>query len=276
MPERLFITGGASGFGRALALNWAKDGAQVAIGDINAERGRVVADEIDAAGGRGLYLDCDVRCTDALTAAAARLDADWGGIDVLVNNAGVATAGSLAAESVEQWQWMLDINLLGVVRGCQAFLPVFERLGRGTIVNVASQAGLTPIPRMGSYNSAKAAVVAFSETLSLELADRNVRVSVVCPSFFATNLGESLRTDEADMRRMLERMFDKADMTADEVAAYTVREIRRGRFLVMPHAVGRRAFMTKRLLPVRRYLALVRRETARIMQSAGRSSGNDA
>jgi NAD(P)-dependent dehydrogenase (short-subunit alcohol dehydrogenase family) len=114
-------------------------------------------------------------------------------LDVLVNNAGVAGGGRLDVATVDEWRWITEINLFGVVRGCRTFTPLFKRQGSGYIVNTASAAGLIHPPTMSSYNAVKAAVVALSETLQYELAPYGVSTSVVCPSFFRTNLASSLR-----------------------------------------------------------------------------------
>ena len=122
----------------------------------------------------------------------------WGGLDVLVNNAGVAGGGRIDLCTLDEWRWITEINLFGVVRGTRAFTPVFKRQRSGRIVNVASLAGLVHPAGMGSYNAVKAAVVAFTETTGHELAAYGVQAHVVCPSYFRTNLMDSLQgADEA-------------------------------------------------------------------------------
>jgi len=254
MSDRIFITGGASGLGREIALRWARAGARVCIADLHDERGATVAAEIAQAGGTALFLHCDVTNGDDLHAAAQRLGAEWGGVDVVVNNAGVATAGVLNAEPIEQWQWILNINVLGVVRGCQAFAPMLRAQRRGHIVNIASMAGLVHPPGMGSYNASKAAVVAFSETLYLELANDDVGVSVVCPSFFQTNLAESLRTTDPKAAAAVQRLLRKGRITAAGVADSIFNAVQDNRFLVLPHADDRKTYLMKCYLPVRTYL----------------------
>lgn len=192
--KRLVITGGGSGLGRAMALRWARQGAAICITDRDAETAGKVAQEVTQAGGDAIAVQADVTSEADWLTVLEQVQQRWGGVDILINNAGVATAGSFETESIEQWQWILDINLLGIVRGCQTFAPLFKQQGHGQIINISSQAGITHMPCMGSYNAVKAAVIAFSETLRLELAADNIQVSVVCPSFFRTNLDKSMRT----------------------------------------------------------------------------------
>lgn len=261
MSDRIFITGGASGLGREMALRWARTGARVCIGDLNDARGAQVEAEIRQAGGTGLYVHCDVTSSDDLQAVAQRLVGEWGGIDIVVNNAGVATAGTVNAEPIEQWQWILNINLLGVVRGCQVFAPLLRAQQRGHIVNVASMAGLVHPPGMGSYNASKAAVVAFSETLYFELANDNVGVSVVCPSFFQTNLAESLRTTDPKAAAGVAKLLSKGRISAAGVADSVFNAVQANQFLVLPHADDRKTHLMKRFMPLRTYLNKMRHLT---------------
>jgi NADP-dependent 3-hydroxy acid dehydrogenase YdfG len=143
---------------------------------------------------------------------------------------------------------MLEINLLGVVRGCRAFLPWLVRQGRGHVVNVASFAGLAGAPNIMTYGVAKAGVVALSEQLRAELHDRGVRVSVVCPSFFRTNLTENFR-GTADMRAVATKLMDAARVTADDVARAVHADVERGVFLILPTAGEKWRWRLKRWWP---------------------------
>ncbi|MBA8876371.1 SDR family oxidoreductase [Phyllobacterium myrsinacearum] len=273
MKKRIFVTGGASGLGREIAVRWAREGALICIGDLNDVRGQETLDLIRAAGGEGIYRHCDVTKLADLQAVAAELQQTWGGVDVVFNNAGVATAGALTGETIEQWQWVLDINLLGVVRGCQAFAPVFKAQGKGHFVNTASMAGLVHPPMMGSYNAVKAAVVAFSETLRVELAPNNIGVTVVCPSFFRTNLTESMRSNSPAAAQKIERLFEKAPITAAEIAERIYRAVETNQYLVLPHSGDRKAYWFKRLMPVNAYLNFMTKKTRsfhRLGQSAAK------
>lgn len=245
---RIAITGAASGLGRELALRWARNGARVALADINGERLAEVAREVSAAGGMALMQKCDVRLADDLDALVGSCTQAWGGLDIFVNNAGVAGGGSFEKLSDEDWQWLLDINLMGVVRGARSAATQFRKQGSGHIVNIASMAGLLAPPGMSSYNVAKTGVVALSETLHGELQPFGIGVTCVCPSFFRTNLMESLRTPDAGMRKSFDRLLDTSDITAEDIAGMVFNAVQRGEFLCLPHKKGRNAWWMKRAL----------------------------
>ncbi len=264
---RVFVTGGASGLGRAIATRYAREGAKVCIGDLNAERGEATREALAPIAGDAIFVRCDVTREADLEAVATLLLEKWGGVDVVVNNAGVAQAGAIEDVSLEDWSWILDINLLGVVRGAKIFTPVFKRQGHGHFVNVASMAGLLDVPNMAAYNATKAAVVSLSETLHHELAPANVGVTLVCPSFFKTNLGESLRTTDPRLRAAMERLLAKPGITADDIADLIVRAVAEDRFYVLPHPEAVRAWAMKRLLPRALYAKLFR-QSVRKMQSS--------
>ncbi|MFK4083287.1 SDR family NAD(P)-dependent oxidoreductase [Kribbella sp. NPDC020789] len=234
--SRVLVTGGASGLGAALVAQFVAQGHQVLRTDIGTTY----------AGDDGPYLRLDVRSADDWDAAVAWCDEHWGGLDILVNNAGIATGGRIDVETLEEWDRVVDINLMGVVRGCRAFAPVFKRQHSGYIVNTASAAGLIHPPMMSSYNTVKAGVVALSETLSHELQPFGVHVSVVCPSFFRTNLADSLQGADAAMRSAARQLIDKSPRTADDIATVVLAGIAKKRFLIIPDRPARIAYLTKR------------------------------
>jgi NAD(P)-dependent dehydrogenase (short-subunit alcohol dehydrogenase family) len=264
-PGRIFITGGASGLGRATALRFARAGFRVCIGDVHDARGEETRALL---GPEGLYLRCDVTREEDLRAAAAELERRWGGVDVVMNNAGVAGAGAIEDVSLADWQWIIDINLLGVVRGCRAFVPMLKRQRSGHIVNVASMAGLLDVPLMSSYNATKAAVVSLSETLDNELAEHGVGVSVVCPSFFKTNLSESMRATDPGLHVAMNKLLDRGKLTAEDVADQIFDAVQAKVFYVLPHADGRRAWRMKSLLPRSVYTALIRKQLRKLQKRA--------
>ena len=242
MTTRLLITGGATGLGKSMALAWAKNQkseVNICVADINQNRGDATVAELQAMGAQAFYHHCDITKQEDIEQLRTAINAKWQGIDIVINNAGVASGGSLQGESIEQWQWILDINLLGMVRVSQTFLADFKAQGHGYFINIASQAGLTPIPFMSSYNAVKAAVVSLSETMKLELAHDNIDVSVVCPSFFKTNLDESMRTSEPAMKKMMDRAFDKSDISAEQVATRIYQAAQKRRFLILTHKLGK-------------------------------------
>ncbi|HDY93080.1 MAG TPA: SDR family oxidoreductase [Pseudoalteromonas sp.] len=264
MKTRLIITGGATGLGKALALSYANNlGAnlQICIADINTERAAVTIAELQALKADAFFHACDITKQTDIEGLCDIIQTKWQGVDIVVNNAGVATGGSLEGESLEQWQWIMEINLLSMVRVCKTFYPVFKQQGKGYFINIASQAGLTPIPFMSSYNAVKAAVVSFSETLKLELAYDNIDVSVVCPSFFKTNLDESMRTSEPAMQTMLNRAFERSPITAEQVADIIYKQSLKRSFLILTHKLGKQAFLMKKLLPVEWYIKSMLKKT---------------
>ncbi|MFC5261658.1 SDR family oxidoreductase [Kribbella qitaiheensis] len=235
--SRVLVTGGASGLGAALVARFVADGHQVLSTDLAAES--------PAADG-AQYRQLNVRDASDWEAAVAWCEENWGGLDILVNNAGIATGGRIDVESLDEWDRVVDINLMGVVRGCRAFTPLFKRQRSGHIVNTASAAGLVHPPMMSSYNTVKAGVVALSETLSHELHPYGVTVSVVCPSFFRTNLGDSIRGDDTEMGATARRLIEKSPRTADDIAAGVVAGIKKKQFLIIPDRPALLAWRTKR------------------------------
>ncbi|MEQ5836808.1 SDR family oxidoreductase [Marinobacter sp. NFXS9] len=249
MTKRVFITGGASGLGRAIALRYARERARVCIGDINPEQGALVEEEIRQAGGEGRFVTCDVRRIADLEQVRDQLEKQWGGVDVVVNNAGVASSGSIEGTTLTDWEWILDINVMGVVRGCKAFTPLFKKQQQGAFINIASMAGLMLAPLMSSYNVSKAGVIALSETLSMELRDDGIRVSCVCPAFFPTNLTDSMRSEKPGMDTNVKKLMKRSGVTADDVAEDIYRAESNGDFWVLPHVKERRMWLLKRHAP---------------------------
>ncbi len=245
--NRAVITGAGSGLGRALALRLAADGWRVAATDVDAERAQQTAEAVTAAGGEGLGMACDVRRAADFERVAERLRSVWGGLDWVVNNAGVASGGTVADTPLGDWEWMLDINLMGAVRGCHVLLSLLQ--GGGRVINVASFAGFAGVPGMAAYNVAKAGVIALSETLRAELADVGIGVTVVCPSFFATNLLQSFRSPRPGQRGLMEHLMEKSDVTAESIADDIVRAAQGDEFLVISHARAREALALKRRDP---------------------------
>jgi NAD(P)-dependent dehydrogenase (short-subunit alcohol dehydrogenase family) len=270
MTQRVFITGGASGLGRAIALRYAREGARVCIGDINPEQGAAVEQEINRDGGEGYFVECDVRRLTDLERICTDLTSKWGGVDVVVNNAGVASAGSIEDTTMADWDWIMDINVMGVVRGCKAFTPLFKQQGSGAFVNIASMAGLMLAPLMDSYNVSKAAVIALSETLSQELRDSGVHVSCVCPAFFQTNLTNSMRSDIPGIQQNVNKLMKRSSITADNVADDIVRAVKEKSFWVLPHVKERRMWLLKRHAPWA-FDYLMHKESKRWMSKMGKA-----
>ncbi|MEG0858060.1 MAG: SDR family oxidoreductase [Pseudomonas sp.] len=248
MQNRMMITGAGSGLGREIALRWAREGWQLALADVNEAGLKETLALIKEAGGQGFVQRCDVRDYSQLTALAQACEEKFGGIDVIVNNAGVASGGFFSELSLEDWEWQLSINLMGVVKGCKAFLPMLER-SKGRIINIASMAALMQGPAMSNYNVAKAGVLALSESLLIELRQQEVAVHVVCPSFFQTNLLDSFRGPTPAMKAQVGKLLESSPISAADIADYIYQQVAEGEFLILPHEQGREAWKLKQRNP---------------------------
>jgi NAD(P)-dependent dehydrogenase (short-subunit alcohol dehydrogenase family) len=246
--RRAFVTGAGSGLGRALAIHLAREGWTLGIQDVNETAADETLRQVQAAGGRGRTFVYDVSRADATEGAARAFLAENGGVDLLFNNAGVAVGGAIEQVPLADWEWIVGVNLWGPVHGCRAFLPAMLAERSGHLVNVASLAGLLCPPRMGPYNVTKSSVVALSETLRGELSGTGVGVSLVCPSFFPTNIARSSRAD-APFRGMVQHLMDRGEMTAEEVARVVLEAVARGRFYILPQRDARFFWRMKRLAP---------------------------
>src|SRR6478672_9149317 len=239
-PRRVLVTGGASGLGLALVRAFVARGDEVLATDLQADRP-------DALPEAAAYLPLDVRSDDAWGAALAHVRETWGGLDLLVNNAGVAAGGRIDVATMDEWHWIVDINLLGVVRGCRTFTPLFKEQRHGHTV--------------------KAGVVALSETLSHELAPHGIDVSVVCPSFFRTNLGSSFQGADTEMEAAGKKMVSGSKRSAEQVADIVVRGIDARRDVILTDRDGQIAWRAKRFARPA-YTAVMKRAARRV--AAGR------
>jgi len=248
--KRVLITGAGSGLGRALAFRFAENGWRVACADIRLDRAEDTARLITGFGVGAMALKVDVGDDASVEEMRDEILAAWDGVDVVVNNAGVASAGGVAQTTLDDWRWTLNINLMGVVRGCRAFLPILMEQGRGRIINIASFAGIANAPRMSAYSASKSGVISLSECLRGELAAAGsaVKVSVVCPAFFQTSLMESARAPEGD-KKVAKKLMATSGDNADEVAQRIYSQALAGKFLILPtkHELGR--WRLKRLFP---------------------------
>jgi NAD(P)-dependent dehydrogenase (short-subunit alcohol dehydrogenase family) len=195
------VTGGASGIGRALAVRFAREGANVVVADLDAAGMEAVASEARGLGVKALTVRTDVSELAQVEALATRAFEAFGAVHVLCNNAGVAAWGGLESATHRDWQWVLGVNLWGVIHGIEAFVPRMIARGEpGHIVNTASMAGLIASKGLGVYNTSKYAVVGLSETLAKDLKPYRIGVSVLCPMGVETRIRQSERNRPAALR----------------------------------------------------------------------------
>jgi NADP-dependent 3-hydroxy acid dehydrogenase YdfG len=265
-PQRVLITGAGSGLGRALALRYAADGHRIACADIDGARAEEVAAELHRRGIEAIAMVVDVGDIDSVIAMRDVIQQRWQGLDILVNNAGVSSAGSVIDTSMDDWRWMIDINLLGVVHGCRTFLPDLIAQGHGHVINIASYAALAGAPGMAAYSVAKAGVVTLSESLRAELHGTGVGVSVACPSFFPTRLLENFRAPADSYRTMAQKLMGASKTDANAVADAIVRVVARGRFMILPTPGEPARWRLKRWLPETYFRKLMQRVHARRAQ----------
>ena len=249
------ITGAASGFGLELARLAAREGMQLALADVQGDALERAAQELREAGASVLAQRVDVARADALDALGAAVRERFGAPHLVFNNAGVGAGGLIWEHSAADWQWVLGVNLMGVVHGVRVFTPMMlaaaaaDAAYEGHIVNTASMAGLLCPPLMGPYNVSKHAVVALSESLHQDLAlvTAQVRASVLCPYFVPTGIHQSERHRPAELpaappthsqavaRAMTGKAVGGGKLSAAQVAQLVVDAVREQRFYIYSH-----------------------------------------
>lgn len=248
--RRAFITGAASGLGKALCTELAKDKWLLGVADINRQELDKAADEFEAIGAKTLRFTLDVSDREAYANVAKDFLNFAGGIDLLFNNAGVGDGGLFEEYSLDNWEWMTRVNQLSVVYGCHYFIPTLKKQKSGHILNTASFAAISCAPTMGAYNMTKAAVVAISETLYGELLDFNVKVSCIQPSYFKTNIAQSVRGG-ALVKKTTQFFIDRSGIEAKDVAAEILHRAGKGELYIVLPKLARKAWLWKRLAPTR-------------------------
>lgn len=247
--QRVVITGGLSGLGLALARHYARKGAMLLLADVNDDASQAVLDELAATAAAVTYQHCDVASTAEVEMLAEVARTQMGGCDILINNAGVASSGSLLETDDSQWHRLIDIDLLSVMRGCRAFVPMMIEQRSGHVVNIASFAGLILSPGMMTYNVAKAGVIALSETLRGEVIDDGIGVTVVCPAFFKTNLVASMETTSDALKSRINRWMEHSGISADDVAGMIDQAVQARQFMLLTHKETRRLDRLRRWFP---------------------------
>lgn len=239
------VTGGASGIGRALALALSREGVRLVLADVDEAGMSAVADAIKARGGEAVTVRTDVSSLEQVQSLADRAWGAFGAVHILCNNAGVAVWGGLETATYRDWQWVIGVNLWGVIHGLLAFLPRMIAQGvEGHIVNTASMAGLVASQGLGVYSTTKYAVVGLSETLAKDLRSYNIGVSVLCPIGVTTRIRESERNRPDALRnpgrqpRSEPVQLMGRTLTPEEVAEQVVTAIRRNQLYILTHPEG--------------------------------------
>lgn len=237
------VTGGASGIGKAIAAAMIADGMQVMIADIELERLQLTAQEIGAAA-----FQTDVTSAEQVDALAQATVKQFGRVDVVCNNAGIGPMAPLSQLTLNDWRWMLDVNLWGVIHGISSFLPLLRaNPDGGHIVNTASMAGLMPVPGLVAYCASKYAVIGLSEAMIEDLAAEGsaIGVSILCPGPVQTDLGTSTRNRPADLAGALKdvKLEDSVQfqdqavnwLSAEATAGMVLRAIRQNERYILTH-----------------------------------------
>ena len=247
--KTVVITGAGSGLGRMLALDFSKLAWRVVVSDINLERAEETVRLMNG-NGQGLVVKCDVTKPEEVEALADTVLAAWGSADIIINNAGVPVVGFMEKITLEDWKFEIDMMLMSVIYGCRTFIPIFKKQGWGHIVNVASSAGIVSLPEMSPYNATKAGVISLSETLRVELKGSNIGVTVVCPTFFKSNLLDQFRVTDERQLRMADSFFNRFSFgTAESVSTATLKAIKKNKLFVLPQPDAKLFWFMKRMAP---------------------------
>jgi NAD(P)-dependent dehydrogenase (short-subunit alcohol dehydrogenase family) len=250
------ITGGAAGLGREFALSAHKLGMKLVLADVQQDALAATSAELTAQGAQVLAVLCDVRETGQVQALADATMARYGAVHLVFNNAGVGSGGLIWENTEADWEWVLGVNLWGVIHGVRIFTQLMLECAKadpayeGHIVNTASMAGLLNAPTMGVYNVSKHAVVSLSETLyhDLQLVEAPIGASVLCPYFVPTGINQSHRNRPADVamtagatvsqkvaQAMTTKAVESGKVSAADVSQMTFDAIRDGQFYIYSH-----------------------------------------
>ena len=246
------ITGGASGIGRGIALALAGRGANIALADLHEVRLAETVRELETIGVKAIGLRCDVTSDADVERFRDQTLSRFGRVDVLCNNAGVSVLGPSERVEMADWQWVIDVNVLGLVRGVRAFVPAMVERGDGHVVNTASVAGIWAYSwDAGPYITSKFAAYGFSEVLARSLRPQGIGVTVVCPGLVATNLGETARFSGVPAERRGEWFYFPDEMREavqpEAVGIQVADAIEKKQFAVFTHAHDAERFRTWRL-----------------------------
>jgi NAD(P)-dependent dehydrogenase (short-subunit alcohol dehydrogenase family) len=264
--KTVLITGAASGIGRATAMACARRGARLMICDLNEAALEETVAALRALGATVSARRIDVARREEVAALAEAVHAEVEAVDLLINNAGVAIGGGFLHTTLDDWDWIVSINLLGVVYGCHFFIPPMLRRGRGHVVNIASSASFVASSALAAYSTTKFAVLGLSEALREELAPNGVGVTAVCPGLINTPITRAARlrgpADNAAARQRLVDMYAWRNYGPERVADGILRAVRRNRAVAPIAPEAWTLYYIKRFAPwlVQRLGALTSRQ----------------
>lgn len=235
------VTGAASGMGKAFIMDFARRGMKVVLADIEAGPLEAARQEAETLGAEAIAQVCDVSKLEAVQALADLAFDTFGAVHVLCNNAGVSIEGQMHEHLHKEWEWVLGVNLWGVIHGIEAFLPrMVAQGGEGHVVNTASMAGLMAAGGLGIYNTSKYAVVGLSETMWRDLRDTGIGVSVLCPLGVHTGIFESARNQPRDIGRAITDINPRTAgtgtwLTPEQASAMVMDAIEQKRLYILTH-----------------------------------------
>ena len=248
------VTGAASGIGRETALALARAGANLVVCDVNGVAVEQTAADARALGRSVLVRTVDVSRRDAMAAFAADVQAEVGAVDILMNNAGVGLGARFLDTTLEDWEWVIGINLWGVVLGCHFFVPPMVARGTGGhVVNVSSAAGYVATEQLAAYSTTKFGVFGLSEALRSELRPHRIGVTTVCPGIINTPITRSARTRGTaatpEARAQLVSFYERRNYGPERVAAHVLRAIERNRPVAPITPEAHALYLMKRFAP---------------------------
>lgn len=249
MSRTVLLLGGAGTLGQALARDAARRGWRVAIADMDEHAGEAVRESLTANGTDSFFIRCDVREDAELRQAVQRLARRWGSLDLLINVAGVATAGLFESASDSDWQWQLETTLLGAVRASRVAVSEMRHQSRGHILLCASPDGIAGHPGLAVHGAAQAALIHLSETLRAELAPLNIGVTLLMADWFGSGLTARLRAADPVSRARFARLLERSDADPARLARMALDGVEKDRFLVLPRGDARQRWRKRRLHP---------------------------
>lgn len=248
-PKKVaFITGAGGGLGRAFALKLARDGWSIGITDIQEKNVLETQQLIEDAGGKAYPFIFDLTHKDKYQEAVTQFLLQTGRIDLLINNAGVGDGGLFGEYSLENWDWITQINQMAVIYGTHFFISVMKEQRSGHIINIASMAGVACMPNMSMYNVTKAAVIALSESLYAEAKPYGLDVSVVLPTFFRSNIMQFNRGDK-DSTTTGQVIIQRAQHTPDDIADVVLKQAGKKTFYILFPRLATVGFWFRNLFP---------------------------